>query len=1011
MGLALASLAQVNVREVRMRSNALTVEDGLPQGQVTAILEDRTGFLWFGTKDGLARFDGYTFRVFRHDAADSTSLCGNHIISLLEDRDGRIWVGTSADGTCLLDPRTGIARHISPLSPRKFLQDGGGAVWMVDDGGVIHVLGSGERGFQPLARLCATLPDAAKFHDLGADASGRVWAMGAERLLAFKPDKGGGYVVDRSNVVPGHRSALVHVPLQQLVEVPGADRLLLVNNREVFAIDPQSGELGEPMGTAGLYLWRCELVDREGRLWCNLEDAGTVCLDLNSGSAKRIRLTTSNGAGETERPVGSAVLQDRNGSIWFTSSGFGATCVPPSAQRFRIFPGAGVPARSMRSGMFMVAELGLEVVPGSRLPEPLRRRVSSLGYRIVHEVMVLQEHELLCVLARRDLGFDTELLILDTLGNLFTPSLGENVTPSQLLPGRNGGLLVGFGQGHGAMVDHLAELDPTTRQVTARYELPHPMLNVDYRPIASCSWTPDGRLWLGTYEGLLCLDTRTGAWESFVNDPRDTLSLPGNMVLATCLDPFEPDERVWVGTEGDGMAVYDRRTRRFTRCTTDDGLPNNVVYGILRGAADELWLSTNQGLCRFEPATGAMRSFTTAQGLPGNEFNRYSALRNADGTLTFGGMSGVVEFDPADFMADTVHSPTVITSLRLRNERVDRRLRPDLLQTYMPFVERIELPYDERMVAFTYSSMDHSAASRNIFRYKLEGAIDEWVESGTAHEATFTNLDPGSYTFRVQGRNSKGVWDPAGASVLLVITPPWWGTWWFRALALLAIAGSLYALYRYRLAQQLRLARVRDRIARDLHDEIGSTLSSVALHSEVALREGPKDTNGHAETLARISESTSEMMESMNDIVWAVNSRNDDLLHVVQRMKAFAARMAEGADLLLDFQVDDTLASRPLSMVQRKNLYLVFKEAVNNAAKYSAGSRLSVRLEREEGELVLTVEDDGVGFDHAMAGMRDARQGGNGLESMQARAAEIKGAIRMEAGPGKGTRVQLRFRP
>jgi signal transduction histidine kinase/streptogramin lyase len=1008
--LAALCMAQLPVRDVRMRATTLTVEDGLPQGQVTAILEDRTGFLWFGTKDGLARYDGYTFKVFRHDAADSTSLCGNHIISLLEDRDGRILVGMLSNGTSLLDPRTGNAQDVSSTAARKFLEDAHGAIWMADDEGMIHVLSSIEEGFQPLARRCAALPDVGRVTDLATDVSGRIWAMGDQSLLAFLPDGTGHYTVDRSIAVPWHESMFFDHPLQQLVEVPGAGRLLLVNGREVFTIDPVTGELGGPMDT-GLRLWRCELVDRAGRLWCNMEDASTVRLDLGTGSAERIRLTVPNGDGETERTVGSAVLQDRNGAIWFTSSGFGATCLSASAQRFRASPGAGVPVRSRAIGPMEAGALQLKIREGSSMPEPLRSRLDNLRYRIVHEAFALQKYEQLCILARRDRGFDTELLILDTLGNLFTPSLGEAVTPSQLLPGRTGGLLVGYGQGHGKLMEHLAELDPATREVSARYTLPHPMLNVDYRPIASCSWAPDGRLWLGTYEGLMCLDTRTGKWETHVNEPLDSLSLPGNLVLATCLDPSEPNERLWVGTEGNGLAVFDRRTRTFTRYGMDDGLPNEVVYGILPGAAGELWLSTNQGLCRFEPRTGATRTFTTAHGLPGNEFNRYSALRNMDGTLTFGGMRGSVDFDPADFLADTLPSPTVITSLRLRNQRVDRVSRPDLLQAYMPFTKRIVLPYDERMVAFTFSSMDHSAPSRNTFRYKLEGAIEEWVESGTAHEATFTNLDPGSYTFRVQGRNSAGIWDPVGAAVLLVITPPWWGTWWFRAVVMLAVAGSLYALYRYRLAQQLRLARVRELIARDLHDEIGSTLSSVALHSEVALREGAHGANGHAETLARISASTSEMMESMNDIVWAVNSRNDDLLHVVQRMKAFAARMAEGAELMLDFQVDSAITSRPLSMVQRKNLYLVFKEAVNNAAKYSGGSRLSVRLERDESELVLTVQDDGVGFDQAMAEVNGSARGGNGLESMKARAAEIKGSIRMGSVAGKGMRVQLRFKP
>ncbi|MCB9169998.1 MAG: hypothetical protein H6594_06560 [Flavobacteriales bacterium] len=1008
--LAAVCLGQIPVRDVRMHVTAFTVEDGLPQGQVTAILEDRTGFLWFGTKDGLARYDGYDFKIFRHDAADSTSISGNHIISLLEDRDGRIWVGTLSNGTSLLDPRTGIAQHIPSTAVRKFLQDAQGAIWMADADSAVFILDDLDQGFVPLSRRCSSSPDVWKVSDLATDASGRVCAMGNERLLALLPDDAGGYLIDRSIIVPGHVSKFFDHPLQQLVEVPGANSLLLVNSREVFAIDPRTGELGDPTDT-GLQLWRCELVDREGRLWCNMEDASTVRLDLSTGSAERIRLTVSNGAGETERPVGSAVLQDRNGSIWFTSSGFGATCLSASAQRFRASPGAGIPVRSKIWGAMEAGELQLLIPAGSRMPGPLRDRLNNLGYRIVHEAMVVQKSERLCILARRDRGFDVELLILDTLGHMLKASLGEGVPPSQLLPGRSGDLLVGYGQGDGAMVDHLAEMDPTTREVSARYTLPHPMLNVDYRPIASCSWTPDGRLWLGTYEGLWCLDTRTGTWETFVNDPLDSLSLPGNMVLATCLDPSEPNERLWVGTEGNGLAVFDRRTRRFTRYGMDDGLPNEVVYGILPGAAGELWLSTNQGLCRFEPRTGATRNFTTAHGLPGNEFNRYSALRNIDGTLTFGGMGGSVDFDPADFLTDTLPSPTVITGMRLRDQRVDRASRPDLLQAYMPFTQRIVLPYDERMVAFTFSSMDHSAPERNTFRYKLEGAIDQWVESGTTHEATFTNLDPGSYTFRVQGRNSMGVRDTVGATLLLVITPPWWGTWWFRMAMVLVVAGALYALYRYRLAQQLRLARVRDRIARDLHDEIGSTLSSVALNSEVALREGGSLSNSHRDTLAHISASTSEMMERMNDIVWAVNSRNDDLLHVVQRMKAFAARITEAAGMRLEFGSDEGLSARPLSMLQRKNLFLIFKEAVNNAVKYSGGSLLTIHLKREQGIYVLQVQDDGGGLSGVADGPTDRSEGGNGLLNMQARAQEMKGVVEMGTADGGGTCVTLRFKP
>ncbi|MCB0811389.1 MAG: hypothetical protein KDB96_19075, partial [Flavobacteriales bacterium] len=258
-------------------------------------------------------------------------------------------------------------------------------------------------------------------------------------------------------------------------------------------------------------------------------------------------------------------------------------------------------------------------------------------------------------------------------------------------------------------------------------------------------------------------------------------------------------------------------------------------------------------------------------------------------------------FDPDAFHADATPAPTRITGLRLLNQLVGPRERPDLLPAPVDQLHELVLPYDIPMLTFDFACMDMTRPDRNAFRYRLVGLDTTWVDAGTNHQATFTNLDPGDYRLEVRGRNSAGMWDMAGTALTLTITPPWWGTWWFRVLLALAVLGMLYALYRYRLAQQLRLAVVRDRIARDLHDEIGSTLSSVGLFSEVAKRRSAASETGRNDMLDRISDSTSRMVESMNDIVWAVNSRNDELVQVARRMQEFAGRVSEAAGFDLDF--------------------------------------------------------------------------------------------------------------
>nr|HPQ59607.1 triple tyrosine motif-containing protein [Flavobacteriales bacterium] len=317
--------------------------------------------------------------------------------------------------------------------------------------------------------------------------------------------------------------------------------------------------------------------------------------------------------------------------------------------------------------------------------------------------------------------------------------------------------------------------------------------------------------------------------------------------------------------------------------------------------------------------------------------------------------------------------------------------------------------YDTRMLTLGFSVMDHTAPAKNQYRYRMSGLYEEWVRNGASNRATFTNLDPGHYTFQVQGRNSAGVWDQEGASLSIVITPPWWGTWWFRALVVLAVAGLLYAFYRYRLARALEVVSVRDRIARDLHDEIGSTLSSVALYSTVARNKAGDRVPEANAMLDRITESTTEVMEAMNDIVWAVNSKNDDMAQVVQRMRAFGVAITEAAGMQLKLEVEPGVQAMTLDMAQRRDLYLIFKEAVNNAVKYGQAGTVRVSLARAAGRVQLVVEDDGVGFEPDAPSSNGT--GGNGLPNMRRRAREMGGELTIASVPGTGTRISLRFDP
>ena len=557
----------------------------------------------------------------------------------------------------------------------------------------------------------------------------------------------------------------------------------------------------------------------------------------------------------------------------------------------------------------------------------------------------------------------------------------------------------------------LLRIDTRTQRLIRRY--PFAFGERVFGDVSAFELAPDSSLWLVTNAGLYQLIPSTGAWEHIQHDDSDPRSLPTDRLIGICFDPHDPVNLLWIGTGGSGLLKFDRRSGVVEQYTTKEGLPSNVVYGILPDERGNLWFSTDMGLCRMDPRTKELKRFTFEDGLVGNEFNTRATGATADGRMFFGGPMGTTWFRPEEFYEVDPPSPTVLTGLRLTNVNVavGSFMLPNadgpLLAQAIEYVRAIVLPFDQRMITFSFACMDHTAPQKNTFRYRLEGFDKEWIEAGIAHEATFTNLDPGTYAFRVQGRNSEGTLDEQGASIQLIITPPWWGTWWFRIAALLAFGGAFYGLYRYRLAQAVKVVRVRESIARDLHDEIGSTLSSVQLYSAVAQRKA----NGHSpetsELLGRITESTTEVMEAMNDIVWAVNADNDNMAQVVQRMNSYAVRMTEAKECTLQLKVEPTMAKQHLGMTQRKNLYLIFKEAVNNAVKYSGCANLTIELREEDADYLLRVQDDGVGF--AVDGGREGNLGGNGLGNMHRRAQEMGGALNMRSTPGAGTTVELRF--
>lgn len=1022
--------------EAEIPLTQISIAQGLSQGMINALVEDSEGYIWLGTKDGLNRFDGKRFKTFRHSDEDSLSIADNFISSLAVDAKGRLWVGTQSHGLDLYDPSTESFIHFRQRS-NELTSDfigvlaidprGDVLVQTLDDAGY-NVISSRSDGYikssftvRPILEVYPALSVVVHSEwtkHIGFTADGTLWyfdrqsiveldakaqANGtAPRLHPFKSINSGEFF-DNGVLIFDHGSKNLYVTRSASV--------LDKYDRRSHSFQPY---IQLPKGHTFI---KQQFIDRDNWLWSFTETNDLLQLDLDCRTLRVIRplwnLLEPNAQNHTF-----ITLQDKRGNLWMGTGGNGFLKISAHADRFKRVSDKAL-YKDERISMF---------------------RVSTSRGQALHDVGIRQQWLAVSDMlnARHpniDFSQNYTHLTMDNDGQFWMGASSQTndkellfridpktqtVTEKASIPSSYRDTWFGhptFMTADGSVwfsekVDEgntgLYHYTIPTGKLT-RYDFPCPTRKFQYRFVSD--WYEDAKqklLWLATTHGLFSFHTETKKWNHYAHRSDDTTSIAADMLLSVCPDPTDPNV-LWVGTEGSGLDRFDVRSGRFKHHTTKQGFPNNVIYAIQSDAHSNLWISTNQGLCLFDPRTGHIRVFNQSDGLPGNEFNRYEYSRDADGHLYFGGTSGLVHFNPLDFYSAAQPCKVIINELRVINEPVLYTHGTSRLPKPIEHCKHLTFSPEEQMITFGFCMLDHTNPAKHRFKYMLEGFDEDWIDARTTSEATYTNLAPGNYVFKVIGCNSDDVWSTEPTSIAITVLPPWYATWWFRILIMLVVIGFLYALYRYRLFKALEMERIRNRIAQDLHDEIGSTLSSISLYGAVMQRSADKFPQNINDILGKIIDSTSEMMESMNDMVWTIKADNDNFEHVVYRMRAFAGKMCEAKGIVLLFKADPKVEKLELGMERRKNIYLIFKEAVNNAVKYSDCDLLSIAIRQEDDQLMVYIKDDGIGFDPAHINGKNDLLGGNGLRGMQTRAKEMNAELTIDSQPGAGCIITLKL--
>lgn len=789
------------------RFTRLSVEDGLSQGTVQAILQDHVGFLWFGTEEGLNRFDGYSFRVFRHDPKDPRSLPDSMISALHEDRQKRLWVGTQ-NGLAALDRETETFVRVPSVRERvsTIVEDPDGTLWIGSVGEGVFRRDAVSGVFvqhTPDPRNPASLASH-MVSVLHRDRQGRLWIGTRDAGLDLIEDVGGAdrpaaerrFVHHRHD--PRDARSLPHNDVLGLVEDGSGNIWVATNGGGLSALDPKTRLFRRHRAAGsdrGADLLTRLLMDGSGVLWIGSGGAGVQRYEPASNRSFTYRHGPADPRSLSSNVVRS-IYEDAAGQIWVGTENGGVNLLKRAHHAFTYVthsPGdassladAGVASflEDARGRIWVGTEGGWlhRFEPQSGALLRYRFPSAKMGGAAVLSLAQDRRGRIWAGTYRGGLGqFDPERGTFTIYAHRPGDPRGS-VDDSiwAISVEEDGALWLGTNTG-------LVRFDPEQGESTLHHETYTPG-GLTYTGVRALLRDRQGNLWVGTLGGLNVRLRGGAGFVRYRHDERDPHSLSSGAVMALHEDR---QGHVWVGTLGGGVNRLDPAAGTFT---TYRDFPSSAVYRIEEASAGRLWLSTNHGLSRLDPATGRVENFDLTSGLQSLQFHLGASLRTRGGRLMFGSANGFYHFDPDSIRPAVSAPPVVLTYMRPIG---DPRSQP------IPISTRAEVAVrpDDSAFSLEFAAMDHAVPRRNQYAYRMDGLTGEWIELGARREVTFTNLDPGSYVFRVKASNSDGVWGPASAALRIVVAPPFWHTWWFRGLLAAAVALAVVLVHRLRVRQ------------------------------------------------------------------------------------------------------------------------------------------------------------------------------------------------------------------
>ena len=1007
---------------VRLPIKSYTTAEGLAQNAVNRIVGDSRGFLWFCTEDGLSRYDGYTFTNYGVEQG----LPDSQIRDLLETRQGEYWAATFS-GLCRFNPkgRPRLANGQPPAdqnndqrmmddpmfalistidqsrsgSVNALLEDRTGVVWCGAGNGLYRLEQANRQWTLRFIEigLPREIENDRIVRALTEDSQGALWIGAGSGLYRRWPDgrterytteKGLpandilGLLVDRDGQLwVATRKGLLQIALDAETHQPRIIRVYTEKNEL-----PNSNT-------------RSVFQSSTGQLWVGLITGLLEFVPQSGGDGSRFHNYVSKRV--LDKLFVQTLAEDRNGNLWIgTDNG----ALKLARNGFTTYTEADGLGESRVSSLFesLAGEIGSMTILSSKTPLSWfdGNRFRAIRPRLPGHITYY--------------GWGWHQLTLeDRAGEWWLPT-GQGLvrypkvayvkqladTPPKAIYTTRDGLdandvfrLYGDSRGDIWIATFSEARGGLTRweRATERFHHYGEADGLPARTPVPYSFGEDraGNLWIGFGDADSTARFRDGRFTLFTSEH----GLPAGKIYGLYLDHAG---RLWFASTLGGLGRLDDPSAerpRFVTYTTAEGLSSNSINCITEDRFGRLYVGTARGLDRLDPESGHIKPYTAADGLFTGEV--LLSFRDRRGDLWFGGKGGLSRLVP---QPDPPPSPPPVLITGLVGGGASHQISA-LGETE---IASVELAADKNQIQIEFVALGFSPGEGLRYQYKLEGANEHWSQLSDQRTVNFANLAPGRYRFLVRAVNAEGVMSDAPANFSFTILPPFWQRWWFVALGIAVIGVAAYSAYRYRLAQKLKVERVRTRIATDLHDDIGANLSLIAMASDVAHRQSREDYQQMQETLSLISGTSRELVDSMGDIVWAVNPHRDHLVDLVKRMRRFASDVFSARGIAFRFDTPSDDRDIRLGTETRREVLLIFKEAVNNIARHSLCTEVDIEFKPQAGWLVLKLSDNGKGFDATQA------FDGSGLQSMRQRADRLGGEFDVASHNSSGTIVTLK---